>query len=73
MKTLHQKTLKLLEGTAVPFSVICYHCEVSPSWLNKVKNGKYGDPGVNKIERIFNYLTDENKKVKKRNARNRIN
>ena len=54
------KTQTLLEQTRVPLRTIAQECEVSTRFLAYLKSGEYQkDPGVRKVQRIHDYLADQ--------------
>ena len=53
---LYKKTLKLLHRTRTPVPQIAKATKLKPRWLNMVKNNEIPDPGVHKIQKIFDYL-----------------
>lgn len=57
MKTLLEKTLGLLRATPIPLATICQEADVQIRWLHRLIDGDFSDPGVNKIERLHDYLT----------------
>ncbi len=59
MSELYTKTIEMLESTTKPMSVISKETDVGLRWLYQLKAGKFSDPGVNKIQRIHDYLSDQ--------------
>ena len=53
---LYKKTLNLLQRTRIPVSQIAKDTKLKPRWLNMVKNDEIPDPGVKKIEKVYDYL-----------------
>lgn len=60
MKLLDE-TLRLLETTPVPVAQIARDIGCSERWLHKLKKGQFVDPGVNRIEGLYHYLTRQQK------------
>jgi len=56
MSSLYSETLDLLEVTRVPIQQVADDCHVSPRWLYRLMRHDYKDPGVNRIQRIHDYL-----------------
>ena len=57
MKTLLERTMTLLKNSDKTVTVICQDTGISRRWINYLKAGEYSDPGVNKIEILYNYLS----------------
>ena len=57
MSNLYNKTLHLLEETSVPMVEVAIGANVGLRWLYDLRSGRFSDPGVNRIERIYNYLS----------------
>jgi len=57
MTDLYQKTITLLKQTKVPLSKVASESNVGYRWLCKLIAGVYSDPGINKIQRIHDYLS----------------
>lgn len=53
---LSQRTRTLLRETAVPYLEIFKATNISPNWLSLFVNGKIPDPGVNRVECLYNFL-----------------
>jgi len=54
---LLSETILLMDSTNESVASICKAINVSTRWYQKVKAGKFKDPSVNKIERLYNYLS----------------
>lgn len=58
MSELYKKTIELLNSTDKSMSDISKNTDVGLRWLYDLKAGRFGDPGVNKIQRIHDYLAE---------------
>jgi hypothetical protein len=56
MNNLHNSTLQLLSNTTIPLQEIAKETRVGYRWLCDFKNGRFTDPGVNKTERLYQFL-----------------
>lgn len=58
--TLLERTLTLYETRSprVTNAMICKAIDVPYQWLFLVVNGRTKDPGVNRVERLYNYLSN---------------
>ena len=54
---LKERTIELLRETSIPISQIAKDCELQERWLYHLKNDYWDDPGVLKIERLYEYLS----------------
>ena len=54
---LKERTIELLRESPKSVPMIAEDCGVSVRWLKYLKADKWDDPGVNKIERVYTYLT----------------
>jgi hypothetical protein len=59
MNNLHNSTLQLLSNTTIPLQEIAKETRVGYRWLCDFKNGRFTDPGVNKTERLYRFLTGQ--------------
>jgi predicted transcriptional regulator len=55
------RTLNLLASTPLTTKEISDGAGVQQRWLQKLIAGKYADPGVNKVERVFKFLSSKGK------------
>lgn len=60
MNNLFETTLNLLSASNLPIGEIARGSNVHTRWLYDLKNGRFSDPGVNKIQRIYNFLISNN-------------
>lgn len=60
-ETMLEKTKQLARELDIPQSVICQETGLKPRWLAYLLEGRYEDPGVNKIERLHAYLLSKQK------------
>lgn len=59
MKTnLLNETIDLLNASELSYQEISKGAGVKESWLRKLADGVWKDPGVNKIERLRDFLVD---------------
>lgn len=56
MCELYKKTIELLGNSNIPVSSIAESTGVGLRWLYDLKAGRFSDPGVNKIQRIHDFL-----------------
>ncbi|MCB4811679.1 hypothetical protein LG204_10165 [Methylovorus menthalis] len=56
MDDLHKTTLDLLNVSEIPLPEIAKGAEVGYRWLCDLKNGRFTDPGIKKIQRIYSFL-----------------
>lgn len=54
--TLLNKTLHLIRDTSIPMETIAISTGLTKRWLYEFKAGEYKDPGVTKVEKVFDYL-----------------
>jgi hypothetical protein len=57
MCELYKKTIELLNTTEASMSAIAENTDVGLRWLYDLKAGRFSDPGIKKIERIYAYLS----------------
>jgi len=55
-KSLLQDTYALLEKRSVSLQVIAQETSVSYSWINMLNQGRIPDPGVQKVQRVHDFL-----------------
>lgn len=60
--TLLSQTFRLMERTRIPVVTICRDLDLTPRWYYKLKSGELKEPGVNRIQRLHDYLAKHNKK-----------
>jgi len=58
MSSFYEKTIELLQKTEKPMSEIATNADVGLRWLYDLKEGRFPDPSVNRIERIYKYLAN---------------
>ena len=54
---LKDKTIQLLNDRRGDWPSIAKDCEVSYWWIQKLVQGHIADPGVTRIEKLHQYLT----------------
>jgi hypothetical protein len=59
MTDLFKTTIELLNNTNMSVEHIARESNVGYRWLCKLKAGEYSDPGVNKVQRVHNFLTEQ--------------
>ena len=60
--TLLEKTIKLMEQRKLnprEIKAVCDQMGVSTRWYSNIKNRKYTDPGVNKVEKLHQILSGD--------------
>lgn len=57
MKTLLTETIKLVNQSELSVTQIAKGAKVKYRWLKYVLDGTFKDPGVNRIERVYNFLS----------------
>lgn len=62
-KTLMEKTLQLLKETNTPIETITQDTKLTFYWLTRFRRNEFKDPGVNKVELLYEYLTGKNLSV----------
>lgn len=55
--TLYVKTLALLHACKKPLPLIYKETDLPFYWLRKLYDGKIENPSVNRIQRLYEYLT----------------
>jgi len=61
--SLRDKTLKLLHQSDLSYREIQNATRLKEDWLNKFSQGLIDDPSVNKIQTLYNYLSNTPLKV----------
>lgn len=61
MSKLYEETIQLLKSTDKKQKQIAADTGLGERWIGRLKDGDFQDPGVNKIERLHNYLVDRKK------------
>ena len=56
-ESLLERTIRLTKESGIPLVQICRDTGLGRRWMHKLLAGQLTDPGVNKIERLHNYLT----------------
>ena len=62
-KTLLEETLQLIADSGISPPKIANETGLKVRWMNKLINGEFTDPGVNKIEAINSYLRRQSGKA----------
>ena len=62
-KTLMEKTSELLNNTQIPIEKISSETTLTFYWLTRFRRNEFKDPGVNKVEILYEYLTGKNLSV----------
>lgn len=61
--TLLEKTVQLLNKEGVDLHEIHSQTNLHYAWLVRIKRGDFNDPGVNKIQELYEYLTGKTIKL----------
>lgn len=56
MNTWLSTTTDMLRSTSIPLAEIAASAKVELRWLYKFKDGYFHDPGVTKVQRIYEFL-----------------
>jgi hypothetical protein len=56
-ESLHEKTLRLLKESPKSTADIANGAEVNFYWLRKYRSGGFEDPSVNRVQKVYEYLT----------------
>jgi hypothetical protein len=56
-RTLLDKTVQLLQASQESYFKIYDNTGLHPNWLSSIATGKNRDPSVNRIEKLYQYLT----------------
>lgn len=57
--SLHARTRELLNSSGIPYLVIFQATDLSPNWLSRFACGKIVDPSVNRVQRLYEYLSEK--------------
>lgn len=60
--TLHEKTLDLLRSDKRGVDEISQKSDINKHWLGKFRQGRFKNPGVNTVEKLFHFLSKRNMK-----------
>lgn len=63
MDSLFDRTCALLSATDKPLPEVARDTGLPVSWLKKLKYGKIDDPSVNRIQRLYEFLSGSQIKV----------
>jgi hypothetical protein len=55
-------TIALIRNASVSYTAICEKCGVSRGWISQVASGTITDPGVQKVERVYDFLLRNQKR-----------
>jgi len=53
---LYKETMKLVRKSRLPIQDICDATGLKIRWYYKLLEGHFADPGVKKIQKIYNFL-----------------
>jgi len=56
-ESLLSRTLRLLRATKLTYRQVADGASVDTEWLAKFKQGHIKEPGVNKVQRVHDFLT----------------
>lgn len=59
MNTWLSTTTDMLRSTSIPLAEIAISAKVELRWLYKFKDGYFQDPGVTKVQRIYEFLRNK--------------
>jgi len=59
--SLYVKTMRLVKESGKTAAQLSRETGLGQRWMYMLMQGAYSDPGVNKIERLYNHLQDVNK------------
>jgi hypothetical protein len=57
--TLHNEALTLIWAKGIPLPKISKETEISYFWLRKFKQNAIPNPGVNTVQKLYEYLSGE--------------
>lgn len=57
MESLHRRTLELLKESGIPLPVIYKETDLPYYWLKKFRSQEIKEPSVNRVQRLYEYLT----------------
>ncbi len=61
--SLHEATRKLLLDTPIPVMRISKELKISYVWMMKFRNGEIQDPGANRVQSLWEYLSGRDLEV----------
>lgn len=63
--SLHERTLKLINerNHSITYEKIANDTGLNPVWLRYFAIGKFKDPGVNKVQKLYSYLNGKDIKL----------
>jgi hypothetical protein len=50
--------MELLDTSPMRGAEICHGTGLDPAWLSSLKKGRFAEPGVNKMQILYEFLTD---------------
>lgn len=63
MYDLVQETRRLAKASKLPVTAICKAADVKPRWYHRFLAGDFKEPGVNKITRLYQVLSENKLKA----------
>ena len=57
MESLHRRTLELLKEKGIPLHVIYKETDLPFYWLKKFRSQEIKEPSVNRVQRLYEYLS----------------
>ena len=70
---LLKQTLKLAQRTSLAKADICARADIKIRWYNLLLAGEIPDPGVRKIQRLYNVLDKHDKRKRARSVADKNN
>jgi predicted transcriptional regulator len=61
MSDLYETTLNMIRDSGIPITRLASEAKVGQRWLADLVNGRFSDPGVKKIQRLHDYLKQQQK------------
>lgn len=57
--TLYKKTIDLFNADTRPVEQIARESKLPFYWLRKLRSGNVSDPGVNRVQKLYEFLSEE--------------
>lgn len=71
MTDLYETTIQLIRSSELKLSDIASGAKVGKRWLAGLLAGRYSDPGVKKIQRLYDFLTAQSGTANRRHKTDR--
>lgn len=59
MDNLYETTMQKIRDSGLSKALIAKEANVGKRWLHDLLAGRFSDPGVKKIQRIYNFLSNK--------------